>query len=157
MQVETSVGRQHLRKVPRKVGLAVLGVTLLLLVASGAAQASAPQSQSPKGVVALLATSTCYSFHQKQNLTSFGYVNVGYNEIDVGVCYDSKYRPTLQWGPYCSSGWYVPFIRTSANNYCSWYRASNGSIIVYGSWTAQLWLPVIGWCCDRTFTFSYGV
>jgi hypothetical protein len=157
MQVETEVGRQHPRKVPRKVGLVLLGVTLLLLVASSPAQASTTHSQSAKGVVTLLAATTCYTFHQKSNLAIFGYVNVGYNEIDVGVCYDSNYRPTLQWGPICSSGWYVPFIRTTATNYCTWWRNSNGSITLYGNWTAQIWYPFIGWCCDRTFTFSYGV
>ena|SRR2546423_3702805 len=164
MQVESGV--RH-RVVPGKLGIVMVGVTLLLLAASSPAQASTtPQSLHRTAATNLLAhtqasfltfTPWCTAFRSKSNATAWGYVNVGYFEIDVGVCFDSNNHSTIQWGPYCPSGWYVPFIRTSALNYCSWYRTSSGSIVVYGSWTAQLWLPVVGWCCDRTFTYSYGI
>jgi hypothetical protein len=173
MQVETRVGGQHPRKVPRKVGIALLGVTLLLLVASTSAQASttpqsvhraalanlSTQSLSTKGVATFLPTYTlfCTAFHVKSYVSAWGYVKIGYNEIDVGVCYDNNYRPTISWGPFCPSQYFVPFIRTSATNYCGWYRDSSGGITVYGGWTAQLWLPGIGWCCDRTWWYQYGV
>src|ERR1700680_3782714 len=128
MQVEPRVGGQHPRAVPRKVGIALVGVTLLLLLASSSAQASttplsAPHTAMPMG------TPFCGEFHHKSYITAYGFVHIGYTEIDVGVCYDSNYRPTISWGPFCPSQWFVPFIRMTANNYCSWYR-SGGSIIV---------------------------
>lgn len=141
----------------RKLGVLLFAVMILLLAAGSSAQASTVQQT--RGVASALHVGTwCTTYHHSTQATAFGYVHVGYFEIDVGVCYDTTtWRPTLSWGPYCSSGWYVPFIRTTANNYCTWWRNSNGSITLYGAWTAQLWLPVIGWCCDRNFTYSYGV
>jgi hypothetical protein len=162
MQVDTA------RKVPRRVGIVLLGVTLLLLLASSPAQAStAPQSAShvalasltPQSAGTYLPTYTlwCGVFHHKVWLNAFGYVGVGYDEVDVGVCYDNNYQPTIQWGPVCPTAWYVPVIRTSSYNSCWASRNSSGGITVGGDWTAQLWVPFIGWCCDRIFTQQFGV
>ncbi len=168
MQVETRGGPPGLHRVPRKVGLVLVGVTLLLLLASGPAQAStAPQLVHPAalanvmtrhvGTYAPTYTLWCGNYHVKSYLTAYGYVRVGYTEIDVGVCYDNNYRATIQWGPSCPSQWFVPFIRMSSLNSCGWWRDANGYITVYGNWTGQLWIPLVGWCCDRIFTEQYGV
>jgi hypothetical protein len=162
MQVDT------VRKVPRQVGLILVGVTLLLLVASSPAQASTtPQSAQPTALVNVMThhvgtylptyTLYCTTFHHKVWLNAYGYIGVGYTEVDVGVCYDNNYRPTIQWGPSCPTQWYVPVIKTSSYNSCWWVRDYTGGITVGGNWTAELWLPFIGWCCDRIFTQQFGV
>jgi hypothetical protein len=147
--------------VPRKFMLALFGVTLLLFAASSPAQASTtPRSLHAAHLTSLVThtgativpMSWCTSYHHKSYVSAWGYVNFGYVEIDVGVCYDDYWNPTIVWGPFCSSGWYVPFMRTSATDYCGTY-----SNIVYGGWTGQLWLPAFGWCCDRFFWYQYGV
>jgi hypothetical protein len=140
-----------------RLSLAVLGVCMAMLLASGPAQASTGMQRN--GVATGLHTGIwCTAYREKSAVTAYGFVNVGYFEIDVGICYDTTtWRSTLNWGPYCYSQWYVPWIRTVATNYCYSYRDYyTGVIHVYGAWTAQAFIIPIGWCCDRYFSFGYG-
>ena len=140
-----------------RLTLAALGVVISMVVASGPAQAAEP---THAGVgTAFHATYYCTSYHSRSNATAWGFINIGYFEIDVGVCYNNwngYWQPQIVWGPYCSSGWNVPWIRTTAVNACyGWTGTGYGG--VYGMWTAQAFIIPIGWCCDRQFTYSYGL
>ena len=109
-----------------------------------------------KGFVGVPTFTGCVAFRVVQYLSAWGYVHVGYTQINVGVCYNNNI-PTIIWGPYCYSGWYVPFIRMNVNPATCTSWGSGMNMEVYGAWIGQIWIPVIGWTGDRWFTQSYGL
>lgn len=105
--------------------------------------------------MSIVTLSTCSSYWENSYLNAWGYIQMGYMQIGIGVCYDGS-TVSQNWGPVCNITFWPPIMKGWPDA-CSYYGSGSSQLTTYADFHGQLWEPIIGWCCDRYFWEQYTI
>lgn len=101
------------------------------------------------------ATTTCKGYWESTNLNAWGYIQVGYTQVYIGVCYNGS-TVTRQYGPNCKIVFWLPNMKGWPDS-CGYYGSGTYYLTAYSQLHGQLWIVPFGWCCDKYWWDQYTI
>lgn len=98
----------------------------------------------------------CSGYWESVPMNAWGFIQVGYQTLNIGACYDNLGTVWRNWGPNASMVFYPPNMRGWAYN-TGYYGDWSSQLTTYSNYDGQYWQPPFGWCCDRYWWLQYSI